>query len=319
MKIVVLDHPRENPGEIDWSQLSRFGDVTVHSRTPVDKIAETIGDAEIVFLNKSPLTKKTLDACPNIRFISVIATGYNTVDVDAAREKGIPVANVPSYGTIAIAQHAIALLLEITNHVSYNDAQVRTGRRESDADWCFWDYPSIELEHKTMGIIGLGRIGQAVARMALAFGMKVVAFDSAEHDEMKALGIRYVSLDELLACSDVISLHCPLFDSTRKIINRKTIAKMKPGVILINNSRGALIDEEALAEALKNGHVYAAGLDALDGEPPAPDHPLLQAPNCFITPHISWAALECRQRLVRYAIDNLEAFLSGNPTNIVNR
>ena len=319
MKIVVLDHPRENPGEIDWSQLSRFGDATVYARTPVDRIAETIGDAEIVFLNKSPLTKETLDACPNIRFISVIATGYNTVDVAAAREKGIPVANVPSYGTVAIAQHAIALLLEITNHVGYNDAQVRTGRRESDADWCFWDYPSVELEHKTMGIIGLGRIGQSVARIALALGMKVIAHDAVQSDAMKALGIEYVGLDNLLAASDVISLHCPLFESTKKMINREAIAKMKRGVILLNNSRGALIDEEALADALRNGQVYAAGLDALDGEPPSPDHPLLHAPNCFITPHISWAALECRRRLVRYAIDNLEAFLSGKPTNIVNQ
>lgn len=318
MKIVVLDHPRENPGEIDWSALKKLGDVTIHSRTPVEQLAETIGDAEVVFLNKSPLTREVLDACPNVKFISVIATGYNTVDVAAAKARGIPVSNVPSYGTVAIGQHAIALLMEITNHVAYNDSEVRKGRRESDADWCFWDYPSIELENKTMGIIGLGRIGQSVARVALAFGMKVIAFDKFESDAMKAAGVRYVDLDTLLAESDVISLHCPLFEDTKKIINRATIAKMKHGVILINNSRGALIDEEALAEALHSGKVYAAGLDALDGEPPAPDHPLLHAPNCFITPHISWAALECRQRLVTYAIDNLKAYLSGTPTNIVN-
>lgn len=318
MKIVVLDHPRENPGEIDWSVLDQYGEATVHSRVPVDQLAEAIGDAEIVFLNKSPLTREVLDACPNIKFISVIATGYNTVDIAAAAERGIPVANVPSYGTAAIGQHAIALLMEITNHVAYNDSEVRKGRRESAGDWCFWDYPSIELENKTMGIIGLGRIGQSVARVALGFGMKVIAHDQYESDEMKALGVKYVDLDTLLGSSDVISLHCPLFESTKKMINRETIAKMKNGVILINNSRGALIDELALAEALESGKIYAAGLDALDNEPPTLDHPLLKARNCFITPHISWAALECRQRLVTYAIDNLKAFLAGTPTNIVN-
>lgn len=318
MKIVVLDHPRENPGEIDWSALYELGDVVLCSRTPVEKIRETIGDADVVFLNKSPLTREIIEDCPNLKFISVIATGYNTVDVQAAKERGIPVANVPSYGTAAIGQHAIALLMEITDHVAYHDGEVRKLRRESVGDWCFWDYPSIELENKTMGIVGLGRIGQSVARVALAFGMKVLAFDTFENEDMKRAGVSYTTLDELLASSDVISLHCPLFEETRNLINRDTIAKMKKGVILINNSRGALIDEEALAEALKSGRIYAAGLDALAVEPPEADHPLLHAPNCFITPHISWAALECRQRLVTYSIDNLRAYLEGKPTNIVN-
>ncbi|MBQ9112937.1 MAG: D-2-hydroxyacid dehydrogenase [Clostridia bacterium] len=319
MKIVVLDHPRENPGEIDWSQLERLGETRIYSRAPADKLIETIGDAEVVFLNKSPLTREVIEACPNIKYISVIATGYNTVDVKAAAERGILVSNVPSYGTGAIAQHAIALLMEITNHIAYNDAEVRKGRQgEQAGDWCFWDYPCIELENKTMGIIGLGRIGQYVARAAVAFGMKVIAFDKFESDEMKGIGVEYVDLDTLYANADVISLHCPLFEDTKGMINKDSIAKMKNGVILINNSRGALVDEQALADALVSGKVYAAGLDAMDPEPPSLDNPLFKAPNCFITPHISWAALECRQRLVRYAIDNFEAFLAGKPTNIVN-
>ena len=318
MKIVVLDHPRENPGEIDWSQLNALGEASVYSRTPVDQIVEAIGDAEIVMLNKSPLTREMMDSCPNLRFISVIATGYNTVDVEAACEKGIPVSNVPSYGTEAIGQHAVALLLELTNRVAYHDAEVRKGRRESNADWCFWDYPSIELENKTLGIIGLGRIGKTVAKAGFAFGMKVIAHDQLQSEEMLAAGVEYVDLDTLLKRSDVISLHCPLFEETRHMINRETISKMKNGVILINNSRGALVDETALSEALHSGKVYAAGLDALETEPPEADCPLLHTPNCYVTPHISWAALDCRRRLIRYAIDNVESWINGAPTNIVN-
>lgn len=318
MKIVVLDHPRENPGEIDWSPLEALGEVTLHPRTPPERILQTIGDAEIVFLNKSPLTREVMEQCPKLKFVSVIATGYNTVDVKAARELGITVSNVPSYGTAAIGQHAIALLLELTDHVAYHDAEVRKGRRGESGDWCFWDYPSIELENKTMGIVGLGRIGQSVAAAALAFGMRVIACDRVENEEMKRKGVRYTDMDTLLSSSDVISLHCPLFEETKKLINREAIAKMKDGVIFINNSRGALVDEDALAEALRTGKIAAAGLDALAEEPPAADHPLLQAPNCVITPHISWAALECRQRLVAYAIDNLRAYLSGTPANVVN-
>lgn len=318
MKIVVVDHPRENPGEIDWSKLSQFGDVKIYPRTPADKLIEVIGDAEIVFTNKSPITRQVIEACPSVRFISIIATGYNTVDIEAAREHGILVSNVPSYGTGAIAQHAMALLLEITNHVAYNDSQVRLGRKgEYDGDWCFWDYPIIEMENKTMGIIGLGRIGQFTARAAISFGMKVMAYDIIENADMKKIGVKYVDFDTLLTESHVITLHCPLFEDTKEIINRNTISKMKDGVILINNSRGGLVDEEALAEALRSGKIYAAGLDTLSTEPPMPENPLLSQPNCFITPHISWAALECRQRLVRYAIDNLAAYLAGTPQNLV--
>ena len=313
MKIVILDYPRENPGEIDWSRFNQYGEVTRYERTLPGQVAERIGDAEVVFLNKTVVTGEDLRKCPNVKFISVIATGYNTVDVAAARELGIPVANVPSYGTEAIGQHAIALLLEITNHVAHHDAEVRKGRKNGENDWCFWDYPSIELENKVMGIIGLGRIGQITSRVAQAFGMKVMAFDQYQNPALVNENCRYTDLDTLLSQSDVIALHCPLFKETEDII-----AKMKDGVIIINNSRGALVVEEDLAEALKSGKVYAAGLDAVRNEPIAMDNPLLSAPNVFFTPHISWAAIECRQRLVDYSLDNLKAFLNGTPTNVVN-
>lgn len=318
MKIVILDYPRENPGEIDWSRFDQYGEVTRYERTLPGQVAERIGDAEVVFLNKTVVTGEDLRKCPNVKFISVIATGYNTVDVAAARELGIPVANVPSYGTEAIGQHAIALLLEITNHVAHHDAEVRKGRKNGENDWCFWDYPSIELENKVMGIIGLGRIGQITSRVAQAFGMKVLAFDQYQNPALVNENCRYTDLDTLLSQSDVIALHCPLFKETEDIINKDTIAKMKDGVIIINNSRGALVVEEDLAEALKSGKVYAAGLDAVRNEPIAMDNPLLSAPNVFFTPHISWAAIECRQRLVDYSLDNLKAFLNGTPTNVVN-
>ncbi len=318
MKIVILDHPRENPNEIDWSEFKKYGEVVKYPRTPETEAAKRIGDADIVFLNKTVITRDTLKKCPNLKFISVIATGYNTVDVKAARELGIAVSNVPSYGTEAIGQHAISLLLEITNHVAHHDTEVRKGRKNDENDWCFWDYSPIELEHKTIGIIGLGRIGQITSRVAQAFGMKVLAFDSYENKALENENCRYTDLDTLLKNSDVIALHCPLFPETENIINKNTIAKMKDGVIIINNSRGALIVEEDLADALNSGKVYAAGLDAVRNEPISADNPLLSAKNCFITPHISWAAIECRQRLIDYSLNNLKAYLDGTPTNIVN-
>ena len=318
MKIVILDHPRENPGEIDWSEFEKYGEVTRYARTMPEQVVERIGDAEVVFLNKTVVTKEDLQKCPNIKFISVIATGYNTVDFKAAAEMGIPVANVPSYGTEGIGQHAVALLLEITNHVAHHDAEVRKGRKNGPGDWCFWDYPSIELENKVMGIIGLGRIGQITSRVAQAFGMKVLAYDQYQNPNLINENCQYADLDTVLANADVIALHCPLFAETENMINKDTIAKMKDGVIIINNSRGALIVEEDLAEALKSGKVYAAGLDAVRDEPIAMDNPLLSCPNVFFTPHISWSALEGRQRLVSYSLDNLKAYLAGNPTNVVN-
>ncbi|MBQ1186168.1 MAG: D-2-hydroxyacid dehydrogenase [Clostridia bacterium] len=250
--------------------------------------------------------------------LDTCATGYNTVDFVAAKELGIPVANVPSYGTEGIGQHAFALLMEITNHVGYHDAEVRKGRKAGPEDWCFWDYPSIELENKTMGIVGAGRIGQIMARGAQVFGMNVLAYDTFKNPALESATFKYCELDELLEKSDVISLHCPLFPETENMINKDSIAKMKDGVILINNSRGALIVEEDLADALNSGKIYAAGLDAVRNEPISEDNPLLAAKNCFITPHISWTAVEGRQRLATFAIDNVKAFLDGKPTNIVN-
>lgn len=317
MKIVVLDRPLENPGEMDWSALESLGDVTIYDRSAPEEVADRIGDADIVMLNKAPLTEETFQACRNIRYVSVIGTGYNMVDVDAAAARGIPVSNVASYGSEAIGQHAIALLLEITNHVGHHNAEVRKLRRSGPYDWCFWDYPAIELAHKAMGIIGLGRIGFTTASVAKALNMRVIAYDMKPNPALKDL-VEYVTLDELYAQSDVICLHCPLFPETERMINRESIAKMKDGAILINNSRGGLVDEDALAEALKRGKLYAAGLDTVANEPIEADNPLLSAPNVFMTPHISWAALECRRRLKDRAIENVQAFLAGRPQNIVN-
>lgn len=318
MKIVVLDKPCELEGEIDWGCVANLGDARIYNDTPQEKVAETIGDAEIVFVNRLYITKEILQKCPNIKFISVIATGYNKIDLEEAKKRGILVSNVPSYGSKVIGQHAIALLLEITNHIAHHSSEVRRMRKSSDTDWCFWDYPIYELDNKTMGIIGLGRIGSTVAEAALALGMKVITYDSFENQTMKEKGIKYVSFEELLEHSDVISLHCPLTETNKEMINRNSISMMKDGVILINNSRGGLVNEYDLADALKSGKVYGAGIDAVSVEPIKSDNPLLTAPNCFITPHISWAALDARKRLINLAAENAKAFLQGEPINIVN-
>ena len=317
MKIVIRDGSAENRGVLSWAGLEALGELTVYDRTPPEQVADRIGDAEIVILNKTPLPREMLDRCPNVRYIGVLATGYNIVDVQAAKERGIPVCNIPTYGTDAVGQFAIAMLLEICHHVAHHDAAVHEGRWESCPDWCFWDYPLIELAGKTMGIIGFGRIGRTTGRIARALGMQVVACDSIETDEGREIG-RYLPLEELFACSDVIALHCPLFPETQGIINRDTIAKMKDGVILLNNSRGPLIVEQDLADALNSGKVYAAGLDVVSTEPIRGDNPLLKAKNCLITPHISWAPKESRQRLMGIAVESLRAFLDGNPINVVN-
>jgi glycerate dehydrogenase len=318
MKIVVLDGYTENPGDLSWDSLKKFGELKVYDRTPSDKIIERISDAEVIYTNKTPISRATLDACPNIKFIGVLATGYNVIDCVAAKEKGIPVANVPMYGTAAVGQFAIALLLEICHHIGHHDAAVHQGSWEHNDDWCFWDYPLIELAGKTMGIIGLGRIGQTTAKIAGALGMNVIAFDEIRNDEGRAVAT-YVTLNELLAASDVIALHCPLFPSTQGMINQKTIGTMKDGVIIINNSRGPLIVEQDLADALNNGKVYSAGLDVVSTEPIKGDNPLLKAKNCIITPHISWASRESRQRLMDIAVNNLEQFMKGTPENVVNK
>ncbi len=318
MKIVVLDGHTENPGDLSWEGLAAMGDITVFDRTPEDKIIDHIGFAEIIFTNKTPITKETLEECKNIKFIGVLATGYNVVDVDAAKRKGIPVCNVPAYGTDSVGQFAIAMLLEICHHIAHHSDAVRAGRWAKCDDFCFWDYPLIELSGKTLGIIGFGRIGQVTGRIAKALGMHVIAYDSYKSELGKKIG-DYVELDELLRTSDVISLHCPLFAETVGIINKDSIDYMKDGVILLNNSRGQLIVEQDLADALNSGKVYSAGLDVVSTEPISEDNPLLKAKNCFITPHISWAPKESRQRLMDVAVDNLKRYLDGNPVNVVNK
>ena len=318
MKIVVLDGYTENPGDLSWDGLSRYGELTVYDRTgSEEEVIRRIGEAEVVFVNKVPISRRVLDACPNIKFISVLATGYNVIDVKAAAEKGIPVSNVPSYGTAAVAQFAMALLLEVCHHVAHHSEAVHAGRWAANPDWCFWDYPLIELAGKTMGIIGFGRIGQATGRIARAMGMEVLAYSRSIREEGKEIA-EYVDLDSLLARSDVIALHCPLFPETEGIINRENIAKMKDGVIIINNSRGQLVVEQDLADALNSGKIYAAGLDVVSTEPIRPDNPLLGAKNCLITPHISWAPKESRQRIMDASVENLRAFLAGKPVNVVN-
>ncbi len=319
MKIVVLDGYTENPGDLSWDGLAALGELTVYDRTPADLVISRIGDAEIVYTNKTPLTRQTLSACPMLKFIGVLATGYNIVDVAAARERGIVVTNVPTYGTAAVAQFAIAMLLEICHHYAYHSEAVHAGRWENSPDWCFWDYPLIELAGKTIGIIGYGRIGQATGRIARAMGMRILAFDAHPDPSLESEDCRYVELEELLAGSDVIALHCPLFPETEGIINKDTIAKMKDGVILLNNSRGQLIVERDLADALNSGKVYAAGLDVVSTEPIRADNPLLRAKNCFISPHISWATKESRSRLMNIAVENLRSYLAGTPINVVSR
>ncbi len=321
MKIVVLDGYTENPGDLSWGELEKLGDVTVYDRTSyVDSpiIAERIGDAEIVITNKTPITKETIDKCPNMKLIAFLATGYNVADYEYAKEKGIPVVNVPTYGTQIVGQYAVGLLLEICSHYGYHDQTVKSGKWESSADWCYWDYPMIELYGKTAGIIGLGRIGQATAKILNAMDMKVLAYDAYPSESGKKLA-EYVELDELLAKSDVIFLHCPLFPATEKIINKDNIAKMKDGVILINNSRGQLVAEQDLADALNSGKVYAAGLDVVSTEPIKSDNPLLHTKNCLITPHISWAAQASRQRIMDITVANIKAFLDGEAVNVVNK
>ena len=317
MKIVVLDGYTENPGDLSWNGLESLGELTVYDRTQPDEIAARIRGAGAVYVNKVALDRETIFSAPDLKFIGVLATGYNVVDIAAARERGIAVCNIPTYGTAAVGQFAIAMLLEICHHVAHHSDAVHAGRWEQNADWCFWDYPLIELAGKTMGIIGFGRIGQTTGRIARALGMNVIAYDEYESGAGRALA-EYTALDALFARSDVIALHCPLLPSTQRIINRENIAKMKDGVIILNNARGPLIVEQDLADALNSGKVYAAGLDVVSTEPIRGDNPLLKAKNCLITPHISWAPKESRQRLMEIAADNLRRFLEGSPVNVVN-
>lgn len=319
MKIVVLDGYTLNPGDISWDDLNQLGDVTIYDRTPLESIVDRIGDAEYVYTNKTPLTKETFEACPQIKFVGVLATGYNVVDVETAKEKGIIVSNVPTYGTTAVSQYVFALLLAMCHHVEDHSLSVKAGKWTESPDFCFWNSPLLELAGKTLGIIGFGRIGQATARIAEGFGMNVLAFDAHPNKDLETELIKLVDLDDVLSKSDFISLHCPLFPSTEGIINKESISKMKDGVKIINTSRGPLIVEEDLAEALNSDKVSGAAVDVLSVEPASMDNPLMKAKNCLITPHIAWAPKESRARLMNVAVDNLKQFINGCPVNVVNR
>ncbi len=322
MKIVILDGFTVNHGDLSWDGLKKYGDLAVYDRTPkdIETIVSRIGDAEMVLENKIIMSREVMDRCPNLRYIGEIATGYNNVDIAAAKEKGIIVTNIPAYSTASVAQLAIALLLEICHHAAHHNDLVHQGAWTTCPDPMFYDHtwPLIELDGKTLGIIGFGKIGQSVARIARALGMNVLAYSRSVREEGKALA-DYVTLDELLARSDVISLHCPLFPETKGIINRENIAKMKDGVIILNTSRGPLINEANLADALRSGKVYAAGMDVVSEEPMREDNPLLTAPNCIITPHMAWMPKEARIRLIDIAVNNVRAWTEGEPINVVNR
>lgn len=320
MKIIVLDGYTENPGDLSWSGFEQLGEITVYDRSKLveTELIERIGDAEIVLTNKTPLSKTVIDAAPNLKYIGVLATGYNVVDVEAAKEKGIVVTNIPTYGTEAVAQFTIALLLEMCHHIGEHSMSVKKGDWEKNADWCYWHYPLVELLNKTLGIIGYGRIGQQVAQIAKAFGMNVIAVDQQHAIHSTQEDVEFVTTDELFERSDVISLHCPLFPETQGMINAENIAKMKDGVMIVNSSRGPLINEADLAQALNAGKVGAAAVDVVSQEPITADNPLLTAKNMIITPHIAWATKEARSRLMAIAVENATAFIAGNPVNVVN-
>lgn len=317
MKIVVLDGFAANPGDLSWEGMQALGELTVYDRTAPEEVMERCNDADIVLTNKVILSASTLKQLPQMKYIGVLATGYNVVDIKAARKQGIVVTNIPAYSTDSVAQLTFAHILNITNRVGHYARQNREGRWSSNPDFVYWDTPLIELNGKTLGIVGLGNIGMKVATIARQFGMDVFAMTSKNSSDLPA-GIQKTTFEGLLAVSDVLSLHCPLTEQTRHLINAKALKKMKPGAILINTGRGPLVDEQAVADALQSGQLLGYGADVMSQEPPQADNPLLQCPNAFLTPHIAWATFEARQRLMQIAIDNVQAFLKGKPINVVN-
>ena len=319
MKIVILDGFTSNPGDLNWDKMEALGDLTVYEYTPnqTADIVDRLQDCEIALTNKTVITAEVMEACPKLQYIGVLATGYNVVDMAAAATHGITVTNVPGYSTQAVAQQAFALLLDICSHAAHHSKEVHNGRWSRGRDFCFWDYPLIELDHKTAGIIGFGQTGKAIGRVAKAFGMRVITNGAHETPEGKAIG-EYVSREQLLKESDVIFLACPLNEQTKDLVCKETIAQMKDGVILINTSRGGTIVEKDLAEALHSGKVYGAGVDVVSVEPAKPDNPLLACENCVITPHIAWAAKEARGRLIDIASGNVKCFLEGKAQNVVH-
>ena len=318
MKIVILDARALNPGDLSYDCINQFGDVTLYERTETEaETIQRIGDSEIILVNKVPITETVLAACPNIKLICVQATGYNIVDCEACARRGIPVTNVPAYGTAAVAQFTMALILELCHRVGLHNHSVHQGDWIKSTNFCYWLTPQMELAGKTLGIIGFGRIGRAVGQLAKAFGMNVIAYSRSECEEGRQIG-EYVDLDTLFARSDIISLHCPQFAETEKIINAESIAKMKDGAMLINTARGGLLDEEAVAEALKSGKLRGAAVDVVSQEPMKAETPLLTTRKCIITPHIAWAPVESRQRLLDCVVENIRGFLNGQPQNVVN-
>lgn len=318
MKIVVLDGYALNPGDISWEAIEKFGEVTIYDRTPASKVIERIGNADIVLTNKNILGQEVFCNCKNLKFVSTLATGYNNIDIQAAKNAGVLVSNVPSYGTNAVAQFTFALLLEICNQVALHNASVRKGEWTNNIDWCYWKTPLMELAGKTLGIIGFGRIGQKVAEIAVAFGMKVLAYDEYPNQELETENIKYGTWEDVLMHADVITLHCPLFESNKEFINKETIAGMKDNVIILNAARGPLIKEKDLAEAIESGKVYYAGIDVVSTEQIQMDNPLLNTERVFITPHIAWAPKETRARMMEIVAKNIEGFVQEAPVNVVN-
>lgn len=317
MKIVMLDAHTANPGDVSWAEFEAIAPCEIHPRTPLAETVARCAGAQVVITNKAPMTREIIEALPDLKYIGVIATGFNVVDTVAAKERGIVVTNVPGYGTPAVAQHVFALILELANHVGHAAASVRDGGWVRCPDFCYWDHPIIELQGRTLGIIGYGGIGSAVARIGAAFGMKILASKRSWKENPPA-GIEAASVEDILKHADVISLHCPLTDDTKHLINARSIEWMKKDAFLINTGRGPLIDEQALADALNAGRIAGAGLDVLSVEPAKADNPLLTAKNCLVTPHVAWASREARTRLISACAANVRAFLAGKPENVVN-
>jgi len=317
MKIVILDGFTLNPGDLSWDGLKSLGDCEIYDRTSPDEVVKRAADAELVLTNKTVLTREQINRLPKLKYIGVLATGYNIVDVAAARERGVPVTNVPTYGTRSVAQMTFALLLELTQHVGHHAQTVDEGRWARSPDFCYWDYPLMELDGLTMGIVGFGRIGRTVADLAVAFGMKVLAHSRTVPQE-KLPNIDFVDLVRLFRTADVVSLHCPLTNETKHLVNAERLSSMKPTAFLLNTSRGPLIDESALAKALNSDQIAGAAVDVLEAEPPRADNPLFTAKNCLITPHIAWATRSARARLMATAVANAKAFLEGKLQNVVN-
>lgn len=319
MKIVVLDGYTLNPGDLSWDGIRKFGDLQVYERTPPHQIVERCKDAEIIFSNKTPVSRETLEQLPELKYIGVLATGYNVIDIDYAKERGVVVTNVPGYGTASVVQMTFALLLELCQHVQKHSDSVFQGDWAASPDFCYWKYPLVELEGKTIGIIGFGRIGKKVADVATAFGMNVLGSARHHSDQSHRKNFSWAELPELLSNSDVVSIHCPLFPETKGLINRDSLSQMKNSAFLLNTSRGPIVVDEDLAEALNTGVIAGAGIDVLSVEPPSTSNPLFKAKNCLITPHIAWATKEARSRLMETVEKNLSSYLNGNPVNIVNK